>query len=321
MKTVITDRSLSLFTLDEHAEPAHIFGYISALRDAGVRFVEMDFRTVMKMTELPDGVKYIFRVTDPVFLDMADAFDFDYMLITPLDYKTRIDARIPVIAELPGGITCVPQLVHFVNMQVGGRLSMIRLKRDFDMMSVEEAARYVNRMKAAVTVPLDFCPMNGKKNALDTAIKFSMAGADSITMTIGTSTNYASIEEYLFTLMSVYNTIPSELDMGAVCRAAVFHSIIFRNGRDSIRQIMRILDRDISGLINADTGERVKMSVTLRDTQLLHRSFVSALEHMAREENIPPDLVRDMTEAIRHYNVGVFNEELMRKDGGKGLLN
>lgn len=319
MKTVITDRSLSLFPLTEQVSPNHIRSYIEAVRDAGIKYIELDFRTVMKMQELPDGIKYIFRVTDPTFAYLADAFDFDYMLVTLSDLRRPVNTSVPVIAEVPGmGVS--PGLINMITEQTGGKLAMIRLRGHYPMMTQIQALQYINGLRALVTVPVDICPMNNRRTALDTAIKFSLIGADSISMTIGTSRNYVSFEEFLFTLMSVYDTIPKEFDMSSVCRAALLHNIIFRNSEDSIPRIMRLLDRDISGLINVDTGERVKLHVALRDTQYLHRTFVSALERLAQEESIPPDILQDMTDAIRHYNVGLFSDKIIQPEK-KGLLN
>ena len=61
MKTVITDNSLCTLPISDTAKPVHIYKYIEALGEMGVRYVELDFRTVMKMEQLPDNVQYIFR--------------------------------------------------------------------------------------------------------------------------------------------------------------------------------------------------------------------------------------------------------------------
>lgn len=319
MKTVLTDRSLSMYTLAERVDPKHIFGYISALRDAGIRYIEMDFRTVMKMQELPDGVKYIFRVTDPAVAYLSEAFDFDYVLVSINDLRHPLQVSLPVIAEIPGSFI-TPVLVALLREQTRGKLAMVRIRDSFPMMTQVEALQLVNRMRASVTVPVDFCPTNDRRTALDTAIKLSLINADSVSMCMGKNNVHASIEEFMFTLLSVYDTIPKEFDISALCRAAVLHQVIFRNRPDSISEIMKLLDRDISGLINADTGERVRMHVALRDSQFLRKTFVSALEKLAKEENIPPDIMQDMTNAIHHFNMELFDEELL-KPQNKGLLN
>lgn len=87
MKTVIIDNSLCTLPIDEHASPEMISRYIRALAEAGVKYVELDFRTIMKMHELPECVGYIFRLGDPMFAELTQAFDFNYVLVTINDLK------------------------------------------------------------------------------------------------------------------------------------------------------------------------------------------------------------------------------------------
>ena len=55
MKTVIIDNSLCTLPIAEGTSPELICRYIHALAETGVKYVELDFRTVMKMQELPDA--------------------------------------------------------------------------------------------------------------------------------------------------------------------------------------------------------------------------------------------------------------------------
>ena len=47
MKAVLIDRSLCSTRLREDVRPEHIYGYIKALADAGVKYVELDFHSLM----------------------------------------------------------------------------------------------------------------------------------------------------------------------------------------------------------------------------------------------------------------------------------
>ena len=321
MKTVIIDNSLCAFAISDKASPEHIYKYIEALAQTGVRYVEVDFRTIMKMTELPEGIGYIFRVVDPMFAELADVFDFSYILLTLNDLKRTIKTDTPAMLELPGMPRLSHKLLSIAQQQVSSKISAVRLRGSYPMASYEETKSMVNAFKNSVTVPVDICPINDSRTALDSAIKLSMASVDSITMTMGLSSKYCSLEEYLYTMLSVYYGIPREFSMSALCRAAVFHKLVFReNAGDSLTSIMRLLDYDIHNLMNADTGERVAMRVSLKDNKYFHRTFESVLEKMAEEENIPADLFEEFREAINHYDKGLFNEELMYKDI-KGPLN
>lgn len=321
MKTVITDNSLCTLPLDESARPEHIYKYIAALGEMGVKYVELDFRAVMKMRELPDGIGYIFRLGDPTFAGMASAFDFRYVLVTVNDLKSRVRVNSPVIMEFPALNSVTPQLLRLSQAQISGRISMLRLRGSYPMMSREEVARMIWNSRNTVTIPVDICPMNSKKTALDMAVKSALASADSLTLCMGLPRSYASIEEFLFALMTVYEIFPEEYDMTAMCKAAVYHRMIFgKYSADSLSHIMQLLDNDIAGLRNADTGQRVHMKITLKDKMMLHRTYVSALEKLADSEDIPDDIAYDIYDAVKKYDASLFDTELMYGSGGK-LLN
>lgn len=322
MKTVITDNSLCTLPICETAIPKHIYNYISALAEAGVKYVELDFRTVMKMNELPDGVNYIFRLGDPMFAELTEVFDFRYTVVTINDFKERIKVKnTPIIMEFPAVSKLSRQLLALAQAQLKGRIEMVRLRGSYAMMSREEAHKYVFGAKCALPIPIDICPMNKHKTALDSAIKFSAANVDSLTMCMGLSENYASIEEFLFTLMSVYEVLPDEFNMAALCKAAVYHQLVFGpHSRDSISHIMRLLDSDIMDLRNVDTGKRVPMKMMLKDKMLLRKNFVSALENFIDNEEIPDDLAYDISDAIKRYNISLYDTDMLY-DTKKNILN
>lgn len=322
MKTVIIDNSLCTLPIDERAKPQHIGRYIQALAETGVKYVEIDFRTVMKMNELPDGIGYIFRLANPMFSEIAQVFDFDYVLVTIPDLKDYIKiGKTPAILELPLINGLSQRLIGLAQGQISAPITMARIRGSYPFMSLEEVDRMLWQQRTAVTVPLDICPMNEKKAALDTAIKASMFGIDSITVCMGRSRNYASLEDYIFSLMSVHDILPKEFSLSALCRAELLRHVVFGSRTvDCVTEMMRIIDRDINSLTNADTGERVKMHISLKDKMLLQHNYVTALERFAEEEEIPEDLMEEMTDAINHFDFRQFNHDVVGEDWDK-LLN
>ena len=312
MKTVITDNSLCTLPIYEGAKPEHIYKYIEALAETGVRFCEIDFRTVMKMNELPESMNYIFRLGNPMFAELAEVFDFSYVLVTINDFKERLKIKnTPVIMEFPAVSKLSRQMVALAQHQIPSRIEMVRLRGSYQYMTPTDAAQYVLAAKNAVPVPIDICPMNKAKTALDMALKFSRANVDSLTMCMGLSQNYASLEEFLFTLMSVHETLPKDFNMAALCKAAIYHQLVFGpHSSDSISYIMHLLDQDILSLRNADTGSRVRMRVQLKDKMLLQKSFVSALENFINNEEIPEDFAIDIYDAIKRFDTTLYNTDL-----------
>ncbi len=322
MKTVIIDNSLCTLPIDERAKPQHIYRYIQALAAAGVKYIELDFRTVMKMQELPDGIGYIFRLGDPMFGELTQAFDFNYVLVTMQDLKEHVNVgKTPAIIEFPAIHGLSRQLIRLAQGQISSPISMTRLRGSYPLLSMDEVGEMVWRAKNNVTIPMDLCPMNARKTALDTAIKASRAGVDSLTLCMGRSKNYASLEDYLFTLMSVHDVLPKEFDLASMCRAEMLHHVVFGSrSLDCITEIMHIIDYDIANLTNADTGEHVKLHISLKDKMMLRHTYVTALQRFAEEEDIPEDLMADMTDAINHFDFHQFDQEIMYDNKPK-LLN
>lgn len=321
MKTVLTDNSLCVYTLFDDVPPEYIYKYIQSLAKAGVRYVELDFRTLMKLRELPEGIGYIFRLVDPMFMKLTEVFDFDYILVTFADIHRKIKTSVPIMLELPVIENYSRKILHYAEQTIDGRITAVRIRGSYPLMTSEEVRARVGKLKNEFPVPLDFCPMNDYRTALDSALKFTAANADSVTVTMGVTERYCSLEEYFFTLMSVYETLPDNLKVSPLCSATVFHRYLFRNRNgDGITRYMDILDHDIHFLQNADTGERVRMRMSLKDTEYLQRTFVSALERMARDEEIPDDIFDDINDAIRHYDTGFYSSELLGRRR-KGLLN
>ncbi len=322
MKTVIIDNSLCTLPVDEKAKPEQIYRYIQVLAETGVKYVELDFRTIMRMHELPDGIKYIFRLGDPMFSELASVFDFSYVLVTIQDLRKEVNVgNVPVILELPAVNALSRQLIRLAQGQISAPISMVRLRGSFPVMDRTEVAELVWHEKNAMTVPVDFCPMNGRKAALDMAIKASMAGADSVTMCMGRAKNYASIEDFIFSLMTVHDVLPKEFSLSALCQAELWHRTIFGSrSTDCITDLMKLIDYDIANLMNADTGSRVKLRVTLKDKMLLHRTYVTALKKFAEEEDIPEDIYAEFSEAIDRFDIHSFNPDIISENKNK-LMN
>lgn len=322
MKTVIIDNSLCTLPIAEGTSPELICRYIHALAETGVKYVELDFRTVMKMQELPDCVEYIFRLGDPMFAQLTQAFDFRYVVVTMHDIKDEIDVgNTPVILEIPRFEGFNRKLQALAQKFVSGPISMIRVRSSFDFMNIEQAKELVWRSKSAFTVPIDVCPMDAKRTALDTALKVSNAGVDSMTLCMGKSKSYASLEDFLFTMTMVFNSMPKEYSIPALCKAEAYHRIIFGlKSADRITEIMEHVDYDISHLTNTDTGNRVKMHVSLKDRMMLRRSYVSALQRFAEEEDIPEDIAQEIFDAIDHFDMSLYDQIFVQDEKNK-ILN
>lgn len=321
MKTTLTDNSLCVYPLCDGAEPELIYRYIGELRDTGVDYIELDFRTLIKLKKLPRGVKYIFRMVDPMFLPMTEFYEFSYIVLTYNDLKEMVSTDVPVLFEIPYLKNRIGKALRFAEGRVNGKISALRIRSSFEYCEPSKIRDvYKGLCAAAAPLPVDICPLNEYKTALDTALKFTAANASGITLAAGLPMKYCSLEEYIFSLMSVFDGLPSKINLNSLGGVSVFRGRIFQTGTPALPALLNIMDHDIRCLKNADTGENVDMRVKLKSTEFLNRGFISALEKMADYENIPDDVFESISEAIKHYDGGIYNEELLRKKR-RGPLN
>lgn len=321
MKTVLIDNSLCAYPLADDADPNHIFNYICALSETGVKYIEIDFRTLLKLHRLPEGVNYIFRMVDPMFLKLTEYFDFKYIILTYGDLAKRITSNVPVMFEAPYISGNMGKALRFVKSRINAEVAAFRVRSEFELLGASEvAAKYMALRCDLAPLPVDVCPLNTYKTALDSALKLTAANVDSLTLTAGLPVKYCSLEEYLFALMTMFDNLPPECDIHSLGKVSVYRSRIFQAGEQALPKLLTTLDNDIRCLVNADTGERVNMRVSFKDTEYLGHKFVSALEKMAAYEEIPQDVFENIVEAIKQYDGGVFNDEILRKKRS-GLLN
>lgn len=320
MKTVLVDNSLCVSELSENAKAEDIYGYIKAIAQTGVRYVELDFRALLKVHRLPEGVGYIFRAVDPMFLQLADIFNFDYVVLTFSDLKKNMKPKIPIMLEVPFVENTHRGVLRYAQSQTEGKITAVRFSDDFGYKSIEEMKRFVSEIKNAVPLPVDFCPRNTRKTALDCAIKFSFSGADSVTMAMPKTNRFASLEEYAVTLLSVFDMLPSGFDINGLFGAVYYYKRIFKNADDAdILKLFEMLDWDIRMLKNAETGEKVNFNIGLKNANMLKKTYSSALEKMMRDIT-DQSVFNVLFDAVKSYETNVCSDRVIYEEH-KGLLN
>ena len=327
MKTVLSDNSLCVRPLAEGTHPKHIYKYIQSLGAAGIKYVEIDFRTVMLMQELPDNVGYIFRLSDPLFAKMAELYDFDYVLVTVDDLKKPLELKGQrILLELPPGYTInrssTPGMMNYPRTLTDGEITGVRIRSSFSYMTPKEVSRLMLSFKNIFTVPVNICPLDSRRTALDMALKCMNYNIDMVTAGIGGAGGCACIQDLLFTLLAEGADVK---DMGFSIRdlfsAEIYHHILFRHrSREAIYEMMKLLDHDILSLRNADTGERVRTRLTMKDSAMLHTEFVSALEKLTQEEDMPEDYAYDLMEAVKKYDASLY-DPLLHWESKLKILN
>lgn len=320
MKTVLIDNSLCVYTLKDNANPEYVYNYIEELRDAGVRYVEMDFRAAMKLRGLPRNMGYIFRPVDPMFLKLCEIYDFDYVLLTFNDIQRGMETDVPVMLGYSAGENVSAKVYYLAKKLLHGEITAVKTRGSFPMMSPQTVEKLVSRMKNEVPVPINVCPMNGVRNALDTALKLTQAKVDALTLTLGVTDRFCTLQDYFFTLMTAFNKLPKEYNLRALCRAAVFHHYIFRNSDEFMINMFKLFEDDSRFLLNVDSGERVRLKMGLNNTNPIRKDFISALERMADAEEIPDDIFACIDDAVKSFEVLLYDRDVLR-DKKRVFLN
>jgi len=243
MRPVIIDRSLvgagfNAISPDSNREPflgceltdkKAMFSYVCALAQAGVSYVELDFASLVRLPKPSGSENYIYRLGSPEEFVVANALNFAYVVL-PLKFAyilPRIDPRLPVILEIDVGDVSNPQNLFNILGLISSEMdlthfAMIRLTGEFDP---DTLPVIFNNYKRRTIIPLDICPRNTVLTALDTAITAYRHGFDSITVSFGDDNNYASLEELLIMLASMYKIIISPDYLEGICRAVLFSGL------------------------------------------------------------------------------------------------
>lgn len=313
MKTILIDNSLCVFTLRDDVNPEYVYRYIASLGESGVRYVELDFRAAMCLRELPDNMKYVFRLLDPMFMKLCEVYDFDYIHLTLGNLKHKVKTDIPIMLGLPSGDKISAKFFYLAKRLVGGDVTAVRLRESFPVMPPEKMEEYVSHLKNTVPVPIDICPMNAKKTALDAALKLTQSKVDTLTLTLGKTDNFCGLQDYFFALLMMFNKLPPECSLSALCRAAVYHRYIFKDSGDFITDLFKLFERDGRLLTNADSGGRVGLKMGIRNPDLMSRRFETALEKMAESEEIPDDIFACIDDAIKCFDVSLYERETLNE--------
>lgn len=321
MRTVLVDNSLCVCALSDDARAEDICGYLKALAAAGIKYAELDFRALMKLRELPEGIGYIFRAVDPMFMQLTEIYKFNYVVMTFSDLKKNMKTKLPIMLEVPFVENTHRGVLRYAQSQTDGMITAVRFCDDFGLKSFNEMKSFVEGIKNTVPLPVDFCPRNNRKTALDCALKATFAGADSVTLAVPRTNRFASLEEYVVALLSVYDVIPNGFDIYEFFGALYYYKRIFRSPGDAdILRLFEMLDWDIRMLQNADTGEKVKFNIALKKASLLKKKFTSALERMMANERFDGDESGVIMDAVKYYDASVCSDAVLY-GGHRGLLN
>ncbi len=310
MRKVLTDISLCEGDLIPGAEAKDIYSYIRALGGAGIRYVEINRRTLCKLGKLPRGIGYIFRVTEPEDLKLMKGHNFSYALIRYADLFKNIRPDIPVMLEMPFVERAYRQMTGYAQSRLGGRITAVRFRDDFGYKTMGEMKRFVAKIKSTMPLPVDFCPKDTEKTALDCAVKFTLSGADCISFTVPRTGRFASLKEYVLLLMMSYGIILDRFDMSEFSRAVVDSELVF-NEEESCCKRQNVPYQSRIASINAETGKKVFIDPFFNDSFAGKTHFSSALEKMLEKANIDEETSAILVDAVKYYDIDICSDSVL----------
>lgn len=319
MKTVLTDISLCAGEFLPDVKAVNIYGYIKALASAGVRYVEIDQRTLQKLRKLPKGIGYIYRVTRPEDVDIIKSHKFNYALIRYSDLFKNIRPDIPVMLEMPFVERAYRQMLGFAQSRLGGRITAVRFCDDFGYKTLGEMRRFVAKIRNTIPIPADFCPINSHKTALDCALKLTFSGADCISFTVPRTSRFASMKEYIMTLMTIYGIIPERFDIGEFSGAAVGSELLFYEEKGAFEG-KNVPYQTFSTSVNVETGKRNLLSPLFKNVGKAENEFSSALEKMISRTDLDKETSDALVDAVKYFDIDICNDSVLY-GRHKGLKN
>lgn len=319
MKTVLTDISLCAGELFPDAKARDIYRYIKSLASAGIKHAEIDRNILRKLTKLPKGIGYIYRITSREDVDIANNFKFNYALIRYSDLSKNLRPDIPVMLEMPFVERAYRQMLWFAQSRLGGRITAVRFCDDFGYKTLGEMRRFVAKIRNDIPIPVEFCPINSHKTALDCALKLTFSGADCISFTVPRTNRFAELREYIMTLMGVYRISLDRFDPCGLIGASIYSDIIFREEELYPREI-RVPYRTITASINADTGEPVPLIPGFMPSEQRNVEYKSALEKMMSKTELDKETSAALVEAVKYYDADICSDSVLY-GRHKGLKN
>jgi hypothetical protein len=240
MKPVLIDRSLvgmnffDTLSGNELTDKTATFMYVCSLLEAGASYVELDFKSLMRLPKPSGSENYIYRISAPEEFVVANALKFEYAVL-PLEFVHILPRlELPLILEVDVGDATdalnVFKLLHMISEKIDfTRFQMLRIVGVFDS---DTLPTLIATYRRRTIIPLDICPVNTHLSALDSAITAYRSGFDAITVCYGDGSVYASLEETLIMLGAMYRLIVTPNYLEGICKASML-SMLFTEAKNA----------------------------------------------------------------------------------------
>lgn len=238
IRTVIIDNSLCGMKLEDFVFSDAIIAYIEALKDGGVRYIEIDFQILKFLDKSTDVSQMIFRLTHKDDYMLANEYNFAYVCVPP-DYCDQISyITRPVLMEIPlNGVSpfkIIPILSKKYDM---GNVSLLRFVENFNNNS-KVLSKLIHKFRQMYYIPVDICALNNELSAVSAAICAYAVNVDSITLHFGSDLEYGSLENFYVAISNSYGAVVDDKILIGICKAALLYQCITGKSTEQLDRLI-----------------------------------------------------------------------------------
>lgn len=306
MKTALIDRSLTGLEFREITKKSDVYLYADSLLEAGADYIEIGLTALTRLPKPTGSERYVYRIERPEEYIIANAFPFSYASI-PLRLSYLISKiQIPVILEVNIGDVDPLALVKVVSDSIDlTAVSLLRLTGDFKQ-SPDEFNLLVNRLRMKYAVPVDICPLNNSMSALSTAITAYAARTGSVTLSFAGAGNFASLEEFLIALSSMYGVVVTKNYISGICKSAMLSFLISTIETRNLNLLMKHYGLNSHKIMRIDSQPLDKINEYRRVSLSKRRS---ATEKKLNKMKIDEERAEKIAEVLKNCGIDFYSDD------------
>lgn len=221
--------------------------FISLLTRVAVDFIEINRKVINKISSLPEGVDYVFRIDEIKDVNFLKKYSFKYVAI---DYDNALKLGKQAVSSLKDkevimeiDVAALDKLFLDENNEILNKFKVIslRIKNIFkyDLGGWEE---FIKSLKTKYSLMVDFCASNEYYMGTAISIEGCLDGADFITSCFnGEEFGLSSLEEVIMALKTVQNSTI----LGNTKLFNELSKVYKKITRESVYPMKPVLGRDI----------------------------------------------------------------------------
>lgn len=206
-RKIIIDRTLSeIVKANKNIELKLTAEFLALIKELGVDFIEINQEVIEKITELPEGLKYIYR-----FENVFDAQKFKYIILNYKKLRYLDENSLEKLKDkkimLEVSIRDLDKIAIEEFDKIFNSIDVVCIRvKDVVKYNLSGWNRFIEGIKNRFSVYVDFCASNKYYMATSVSLEACVDGADSVTAAFnGQIYDLAPLEEVILALKVIKN--------------------------------------------------------------------------------------------------------------------